>query len=614
MKQFFYALSLRGMWRSCGVVAVSLWASAAWAQSAANVSQSSSVLEQHYNLAQSSQSAGRFDEAARQYRLFIADALAEMALQAVRVQDYSRAAPLFDESLMLAPNSPGLKVRYAQAALAAHDLSRARTLTEGILRDYPDNPKAAARAHLVLGRVMQQMNLELKAREQFEAAVALDPSFDNGYALAVACLDLGDEPAATRVFAEMIAGLGDTPALRIQMGRAYLNSDFQPTAIPEFEKAVAEDPSLPGPHYALATAYMVIGGDDALPSAKAALDVEVKLSPDDAGTHALLGNIARMQHDLPTAEQELRRAIALGPADPAAQLYLGELDTEMGNDEGAIAAFQRAIELTKDPAQNRYQIQKAHYLLGRLLVKAGKEDAAKKELQIAAVLLKKSLGKDRDRMAGQFDEKPEGGDPVAAIATAGESDLEKLLTPALADSYNNLGVIAATNGAYSQALAAFERAYEWNPKLSEINANWGRAAVQSGQFQEAIGPLTRALQEEPSNVAVRSGLALSLFHTAQYAATLHTLEPLGATVDTTPELAYARDVSRGAIALEQNNTDEAIRELEQAERLNAANPELHKQLAIAYRKLHRGPDADREQALSESLAQAASHNANAVSR
>ena len=89
-----------------------------------------SVLQQHYDAAQSYQSAGNLTEAARQYRIFTAAALGELAIERAHLGDYDKAAPLFDEALSLAPNSPALEIEYAQAAFVHGDLSHARLLAE----------------------------------------------------------------------------------------------------------------------------------------------------------------------------------------------------------------------------------------------------------------------------------------------------------------------------------------------------------------------------------------------------------------------------------------------------------------------------------------------------
>jgi tetratricopeptide (TPR) repeat protein len=130
------------------------------------------VLEQHYDAAQGYQSAGNLTEAARQYRIFIADVLGELAIERAHGGDYDKAAPLFDEALILAPNSPVLEIEYAQAAFAHSDLSHARSLAEQVIRNYPDNAKACAKAHLVLGRTrlcarsrQRKSSLEEKRRD-----------------------------------------------------------------------------------------------------------------------------------------------------------------------------------------------------------------------------------------------------------------------------------------------------------------------------------------------------------------------------------------------------------------------------------------------------------------
>ena len=579
---------------------------------------SDSILKQHFTLAQQAQAAGNFPEAARQFRIFIADALAELALASVNAGRYQQAAPLFDEALALAPNSPALKVRYAQAALAANDLTRTRTLSEGILKDYPNNPKAAARAHLLLGRALSRMNQEEAARKHFEAAVALEPSFEDGYALAIASLDLNDGEAATKIFAEMITGLGDTAQLHVEFGRAYLNSDFATKAAPEFERAIALDPKLPGAHYGLAVALLTAGGDDQQGNiqtqAQAALEAELKLSPNDASTHAQLGNLALQQHRPQDAERELKQAATLDPADPSAQFYLGQLYAQSGRKPEAIAAFRKSIALTRDPAFNRYQVQKVHYQLARLLLETGQQDEGRKEMQLSATLLKRSLGKDRDRLASELEgEKasPESASTLAvtqpdsperASAVAAVDAYEKQLRPAIADSYNNLGAIAAQADHPLEALPAFERAYEWNPQLPGIDQNWGLAAFRAGRFAQAIAPLTRALRVEPQNAGTRAELAISLFKTEAFAPALETLKPIAPQVEATPQLAFVRAASLARTAA-ANSSDlaAAIRQLSTLEQADPKNPEIHQELALAYRKQHKETEARREQQLAQPL-------------
>lgn len=679
MKHRFSNSSISHRHRSNRAVATFLLAVAVTSGAAQNSPAGQSTLQQHYDQAQSLQSSGDLLEAAHQYRIFIADSLGEMALHHAHLGEYRKAAPLFDEALRLAPNSPGLKVRYAEAALTDEDFLRARTLCEAILHDYPANPKATAKAHLMLGRVLQKTNREAAARDQFEAAVALEPDFEGGYALAIAYLDLEDGKGASKVFAEMIAGLGDSAVLHMEIGRAYLNSDFQPEAVPELKKALAGDSRLPGVHYLLAVAYLTSGGGNSVELAKPELEAELKLSPNDANIHVQLGNIALRQHRSDDAARELQTAIALDPSNPDAFLYLGQLYNGTGQSSEAMAALRKSISFTKDPAYNRYQVQKAHYLLGRLLIQLGQTEAGKHEMQLSSALLNQSLNRDRDRLDGPLEatanaELADSTSPTPTSTRAGgqpsaiESELdefEKRIAPAIADSYNNLGALAAGDGQFGEALISFERAFEWNPSLEGLDANWGRVAFLSKRFADAIPPMTRYVRSHPTDMVARSELAISQFATKDYSGTLATLKPAAAQLDNIPQLpfiyaaslaktgSYDEGVKRlvllekdeesvpqfhaalgegyagqknftaaalelessirlnptdaaaycslGAVEIEQGNLQKAVYNLEKAVALNPGSLEAHRQLALTYRKLLRTEDADREQTIYDSL-------------
>jgi len=197
-----------------------------------------SSLRQHYIEAQELQQARKLNEAAGQYRAFLADALGELAVGYGLVQDYPQAAPLFDEALTLEPASPSLLLDYSRTALAAGDLDHAKTLATEYIQRYPGDREKLAQAHHVLGRALLKQNRSQEARKELEAAVALDPTYLNGYDLAVACLDLSDEKCAVQVFTEMEKSFGDTPEIHMAFGRAYGDSDFQPRAVAEFRRAI----------------------------------------------------------------------------------------------------------------------------------------------------------------------------------------------------------------------------------------------------------------------------------------------------------------------------------------------------------------------------------------
>jgi predicted Zn-dependent protease len=152
----------------------------------------------------------------------------------------------------------------------------------------------------------------------------------------------------------------------------------------------------------------------------------------------------------------------------------------------------------------------------------------------------------------------EAADPEVSQRLA---SLEQRLGPAIADSYNNLGVISASRNDLNGAVEDFSKAAEWNPTLDGLDYNWGRAAFASNQYGKAVDPLDRYLHAHPDDAWARAALGSSYFQTHKYAEAVATLQPLEAQILTIPQLAswYAMslvksgDVSRATAWLKGLN-------------------------------------------------------------
>jgi tetratricopeptide (TPR) repeat protein len=643
----------------------------------------SASLRQHMDAAHRAERAGNLDEAAEQYRAFFTQALDQLAIEHEQLGETAKTIAYFDEALQLTPDALWLRRDYAIAAFEAGDLQRAERLTRAILANPPQESKEQARAHQLLGRILLKMNRDQEARKEMEASIALDPNFEDRYGLAVVCLDMDDEGCATQIFAQMKSSLGDTPALHMQFGRAYGNSDFSPRAVAEFREAIAEDPRLPGAHYSLAAALLTAGEDEtSTREAEAELKKEQAISPRDFLTWAALGKLAAKDHRNVEAESDLKQAIALNPHNPDAYLYLGQLYSDSNRPVEAEAALRQAIQHTTDIARNRYQIQKAHFLLGRILMTQHREDQAHAEMQIAHTLANKTLTKDKNKLAGMLNGNPDPASPSTAAADSADTSsftpsiadpqdaiqqaaFEKRLAPAIADSYNNLGAIAAGKTDYTAAYNDFAHAAVWNPALEGLDYNLGRAAFMASKFIEAIPPLSRILRVHREDSGVRNALAMSLFMTQDYrgcAALLQSAEAANASIPQMqyiyaeslvktgqiapgserlqalaaahPEIAevhrglaevheqrgerpQALEELRSALRINANdaetyfdlgkieiasgNAAAAVTALEAAVRLAPNHAEFHRQLASAYQHAFRMGDAEKERLIYEKL-------------
>lgn len=532
--------------------------------------------QQHYDAARTYQVSGDQERSAAEYGLFLAGALRSSAKASVELGETDKAVSLFDQALQVAPNDPETGVDYAQLLFQQEKLTEARTGAEKILASAPDN----ARAQSLLGQILFAQKDYKGAREHLEQAVVAAPDFNTGYLLGITYIQLSDFSRARLVFDDLVTGFGDTARLHMMFGLAYKEGGWEAldNAIQELQKALAKDSRVPRAHFLIALAYMDRDGDSAFPQVATELQAELKVNPNDARSHYLLGYIAMKQHDAKTAENELLRASHLDAKNPDPLIYLGQIYSDAERDTEAETVLRQALSLSGNASSTDYLIGRAHYVLGRLLLKAGKKEEGEKELAASQQLRDQMNRPDsvqnsaQDKQSGQkkktdpelasmSEDAPTGRPaPPATIPPQAADAMRAFLNdlkPSIADAYNNLGVIQAGHKDFKAAAAYFRKAGEWNPALETLDRNWGMAAFYAAEYQDAAPPLARLLQKKPDDVRVRAALALSWFTLQNFNGTLDTLKPIQSQVDDDPGLAYAYAVS----LVKTGSYDEGVRRL-----------------------------------------------------
>jgi tetratricopeptide (TPR) repeat protein len=556
--------------------------------------------QRHYDAARTYQVSGDQEHAAAEYILFLAGALRSSAKASFELGEMDQAASLFDQALAVAPSDPEGRLDYAQMLFQQDKLPEARATAEKVLTAAADN----ARAQGLLGQVLFAQGDYKGAREHLEQAVGAAPSFDTAYLLGITYIKLSDFERARLVFDDLVAGFGDTARMHMMFGLAYKEGGWEAldNAIRELKRALDKDSRTPRAHYLIALAYMDRDGESSFAQTAAELQAELKVDPNDARSHYLLGYVAMKQHDAKTAENELLRASHLDPKNPDPLIYLGQIYSDAGRDAEAETVLRQALSLSGNVSATDYLIGRAHYVLGRLLLKAGKKDEGEKELSASQEIRDRMNRPDTVRdtkndpksaqqkktdpeLASVSEDAPVGhpAPPVAAPPQAAEAIrgyLNDLKLP-IADAYNNLGVIQAGHKDFKAAAAYFRRAGEWNPGLEALDRNLGMAAFYASEYQEAVPPLSRQLQKKPDDVRVRAALGMSFFTTQNFNGTLETLKPIQSQVDGDPGLAYAYAVS----LVKTGSYDEGVRRLRamaDAKSADINSAELHMMLGSAF--------------------------------
>jgi tetratricopeptide (TPR) repeat protein len=153
-------------------------------------------------------------------------------------------------------------------------------------------------------------------------------------------------------------------ALRLadQGAKAAKKGDFH-SALDFYTAALQANPALPDTRRELAMVHYELGQLDA---AKDELIDALRLAPDDAWSHLVMGNIFTREKDWPSAIRFFSKAIELKPGDPYALNGLGAVCAKRGDLAKAIEFFDAAIQA--EPQMLEPQFGKAMALedLGKL--------------------------------------------------------------------------------------------------------------------------------------------------------------------------------------------------------------------------------------------------------
>lgn len=540
-----------------------------------------SPMQQHYDAAFRFQSDGNLSRADSEYKLFLAMVLHRVANGKATLGDYGHAVPLYEEALRLKPDDRSLQVDYAGAALDASDWRKAKALAAAVLASLKNDAQPPdGRAVSTLAQAQLQLGEHREALEEFRIAAQSHPGFDTSSQLAGAYLVLGNKSEAAQILDEMPKRFGDSANLHLQLGILYGRTRFFDEAIEEFRKAIAKDSQLKGAHYSLGASYMMQAGEPGFDKAEAEFRQEIAIDPNNPLPFVPLARIALSLHLNTEAEAYMKRALELDAKSAGTYLMLGQLYRDTGRPSEAVRSFRESIALTLDPSMNDYEVEQAHFWLGRLLIQNGDSAEGREELEVARSLLYLKEQQLESRLSGNnvphapldrtHEARPED--------LAAQKTLEKQAGPLIASSYCNLGVNAANVGKYADASSDFEQAARWNPMLEGVNENWSRAAFAAKEYARAVAPLSHTLALHPENVDVRSMLGFSFYMTHDYAQALQALQPIEANLGANPALrvAYA-----GSMAL-AGDYNQGLARLETLEEASRGAPIVHYLIGEAY--------------------------------
>lgn len=430
---------------------------------------------------------------------------------------------------------------------------------------------------------MRRAPSTIAAHSQPAGAALKNPSICYWRALRVVSLFL----AATWGVTTSAQGTPPQPAasetLEAHLGKGYeaLRQDRYEVASGEFRAALELDPKLAlKARFPLAVSLFELHRFEESRRQFEAVRSEVGDRP---SISYYLGRLDLEDRKYESAVRNLQAAIA-SPPFPDTSYYLGFAFFKQDNLPAAENWLKEAVRLTPRDARIQYQ-------LGLVYRKEGKEEDAKKALELSEELRRRD--DTESQIVSDCGKKLEQAPRAEAHAIC-----DKLYDPENAEKLTELGTIYAQHGDFEAALAPLQRAAELSPQSPIMQYNLAHLYYDSNQFEKARAPLAEATQRWPDLFPLNSLYGTVLFKLGDYEPAYQVLrhaQQLDPQDKATGDFLYLAALQLGRKHQQAREYAQALRYLGEAASMKPQEPAPHRSMAQVYASTGRTKQAEDEE-------------------
>ena len=167
-----------------------------------------------------------------------------------------------------------------------------------------------------------------------------------------------DEVERGQAYIDRLLGGGDTAEARLLMGVAHLRRQDFRAALPEIERAVGLNPTLPTVYSFYGRALM---GTGRRPEAAEAFRKELEGNPNDFDSNLYLGLLMKDEERLDESLDHLKRAGRLRPKDTRVLYGLGSLHLRTGGIDDAQRELEALVQQVPDYTQGHVLLAMVYY-------------------------------------------------------------------------------------------------------------------------------------------------------------------------------------------------------------------------------------------------------------
>lgn len=493
------------------------------------------------------------------------------------------AATLTRDSLSLQDSSE-VRLRLAKILLRSGHRAEAIAAAQQVTAAEPENTAAWT----TLGTALRADGRQKEAADALTHALELKSDVSIAYALASSLLAIHDKGKSDEIFHRILAASGDSAAWHVAIGDAYRENGYMPEAAEQFRTALARDPRVSHGEFFLGLVNLQMNQWGPNAESFAHLRKAVQQNPHEYLSNFYLGAMEATEgSDLASSDRHLKAAAQADPSQPEVWIYLGQNANREKNFADAKLYLRKAIALTgSNEAPNNYQVRRAYFTLGRILIADGDRAEGQRLLadykrteQLAVAEAAASIHATQDDAnaanahatdaaaendLGSLAVKPGTSAPSSPAVTdtlpeaqaaplrAAELQLRKML----ASGYNDLGTAEARQQQYALALASFQQAEQWDTPTATLLHNIGIAAYRTGNSPEVDRALVKyfALSPTPVDPRARVTLAMAQFDLGLFPDAAKSFGAAGdlATSDPRTAYSYAFSLARDGQAQEAN--------------------------------------------------------------
>ncbi|MGA8432922.1 MAG: tetratricopeptide repeat protein [Candidatus Sulfotelmatobacter sp.] len=322
---------------------------------------------------------GKLDDAERDFRKVLAinpregGAYANLGVVYMRRKQWSKALTELRRAEQLLPHVAGIRLNIGLAYFRQNQFLKAIPQFESVVKEQPD----ALQPRYLLGLCY------FFAERWKEAASTLEPLWpqESGqpnylYVLTIAAHRAGEKELDDKALAQLVTVGADSPEFHLFLGKAHLNLEQYDLALSDFQAAAKADPTLPFVHFNLGLAYLKKQDYE---NARDEFLKDASIEPDLALNYEELGDVYSLMQQDANAEKSYREALRLDLRLVNSDMGLAKVYLREAKFQHSLSAIDAAAKL--NPARTD-----VHYLRGQALLRLGRKEEGKKELETAVRL------------------------------------------------------------------------------------------------------------------------------------------------------------------------------------------------------------------------------------